>query len=252
MLFFEAPCKPLKEKSEAVYNVSTNLVRELLSAPKAACINRVQDLVKNQLEFVMNNPGAVNSLMSITEHDYYTYTHSVNVAIYLVGLGEEMKLSRDEIQRLSLGGMLHDLGKSKISLEIINCTTKLSEEQFTEMKNHPSFGLEILKTIDPDASMVPAECYGAILHHHERFDGGGYPEPGMKGKNIPLFGRMTKITDVFDALTTKRSYKPEMSSFEALNLMKDKMIHEFDPDIFNKFLVMMADFSAEMRHKVTP
>ncbi len=242
--------RPIAEKSEAVYKVSTSLVDELLAAPKAACITRVKDLVANQLEFVMANPGAVNSLMSITEHDYYTYTHSVNVAIYLVGLGEMMKLTRQEIQYLSLGGMLHDLGKARISLEIINCTTKLTEAQFEEMKKHPRFGIEVLKSVDPDGQMVPRVCYDAILHHHERFNGGGYPFPSMNGKDIPLFGRMTKVCDVFDALTTKRSYKAEMSSFEALTLMRDKMIEEFDPDVFGEFLRMMANYSEDMRKRL--
>jgi HD-GYP domain-containing protein (c-di-GMP phosphodiesterase class II) len=238
--------KPLKEKSEAVYVVSTNLINDLLNEPKAANINKVKDMVSNQLEFVMNNPGAVNSLMSITEHDYYTYTHSMNVAIYLVGLGGALELSSQEIQEISLGGMLHDLGKAKISLDIINCTGKLSEDQFTEMMQHPEFGVEMLRLIDKDLKMVPENCYMAILHHHEKFSGGGYPCK-LCGKEIHLYGRMTKVCDVFDALTTKRSYKEAMTSFEALRLMKEKMSGEFDPDIFEAFLKLMADYSKFQR-----
>lgn len=241
--------KHINEKSEAVYAVSTNIVNDLLEAPKAQSINKVKHMVSNQIEFVMKNPGAVNSLMSITEHDYYTYTHSVNVAIYLVGLGEQMQLSSDEIRNLSLGGMLHDLGKSKISLEIINCTTKLTDEQFEEMQKHPDLGVEILKQLDEDEQMVPKECYYAIHHHHERFCGGGYPNK-LAGKDIHLYGRMTKVCDVFDALTTKRSYKNEMSSFDSLKLMKDKMSDEFDPDVFDHFLKLMANYSEEQRRKV--
>lgn len=240
--------KPIHEKSEAVYTISTNIVNELLQAPKAASINKVKNMVDNQLEFVMKNPGAVQSLMSITEHDYYTYTHSVNVAIYLVGLGEQMQLSSDEIRELSLGGMLHDLGKAKISLEIINCTGKLSDEQFEEIKKHPEFGIQILESIDKDQDMVPKNCYYAILDHHEKFVGGGYP--GCKeGKDIHLYGRMTKVCDVFDALTTKRSYKEEMSAFDSLSLMKAKMMDEFDPEIFEHFLKLMAEYSTNERGK---
>jgi putative nucleotidyltransferase with HDIG domain len=238
--------KPIREKSEAVYTVSTNLVNDLLNEPKAANINKVKNMVDNQLEFVMNNPGAVNSLMSITEHDYYTYTHSMNVAIYLVGLGEEMKMSSEEIRELSLGGMLHDLGKAKIPLEIINSTGKLTEEEFNTMKKHPEYGVEILKKLDEGHDMVPKSCYYAILHHHERFVGGGYPEKKC-GHEIHLFGRMTKVCDVFDALTTKRSYKDAMSSFDALVLMKEKMADDFDPEIFENFLRLMADYSKYQR-----
>lgn len=233
--------KPINEKSEAVFTVSSNLVQDLLNEPKAAGINKMKGMVDSQMEFVMNNEGAVDSLMSITEHDYYTYTHSVNVAIYLVGLGKQMGLTQDEIQMLSLGGMLHDLGKAKISLEIINSTGKLTDEQFDEMQKHPEFGVELLKKIDK-ANKIPKECYFAILHHHEKFCGGGYP-CGHEGKDIHLYGRMTKICDVFDALSTKRTYKEAMSSFDSLKLMKEKMMHEFDPDIFDEFLQLMANFS---------
>lgn len=238
--------KPMQEKSEAVYAVTTNLINDLLNEPKAASINKVKDMVGNQLDFVMSNPGAVNSLMSITEHDYYTYTHSMNVAIYLVGLGGEMNLSSQEIQELSLGGMLHDLGKAKISLDIINSTGKLTDEEFQEMMQHPQFGVDMLQTIDSEHKMVPQSCYMAILHHHEKFSGGGYPCK-LCGKDIHLFGRMTKVCDVFDALTTKRSYKEAMTSFEALRLMKDKMYGEFDPDVFDAFLRLMADYSKFQR-----
>lgn len=234
--------KPLEEKSEAVYTISHNLVNDLLNEPKAASINKVKDMVGHQLDYVMNNPGAVNSLMSITEHDYYTYTHSVNVAIYLVGLGQEMELSSEEIQNLSLGGMLHDLGKAKISLDIINSTGKLTEEQFKEMQQHPDFGVKLLKEIDAANNMVPTDCYFAISDHHEKFAGGGYPSCKC-GKEIHLFGRMTKVCDVFDALTTKRSYKDAMTSFDSLKLMKDKMMSEFDPEIFDHFLKLMASYS---------
>jgi HD-GYP domain-containing protein (c-di-GMP phosphodiesterase class II) len=238
--------KPLQEKSEAVYAVTTNLINDLLNEPKAASINKVKDMVGNQLDFVMSNPGAVNSLMSITEHDYYTYTHSMNVAIYLVGLGGEMEMSTQEIQELSLGGMLHDLGKAKISLEIINSTGKLTDDEFKEMMQHPQFGVDMLKAIDSEHQMVPQNCYMAILHHHEKFSGGGYPCK-LHGKDIHIYGRMTKVCDVFDALTTKRSYKEAMTSFEALRLMKDKMYGEFDPDVFDAFLKLMAGYSKFQR-----
>jgi HD-GYP domain-containing protein (c-di-GMP phosphodiesterase class II) len=85
-------------------------------------------------------------------------------------------------------------------------------------------------------------CFYAISDHHEKFCGGGYPK-GCAGEDIHLFGRMTKVCDVFDALSTKRSYKDAMSSFDSLKLMKDKMMHEFDPNIFDEFLRLMADFS---------
>jgi HD-GYP domain-containing protein (c-di-GMP phosphodiesterase class II) len=233
--------KPIVEKSQAVFTVSSNLVQDLLNEPKAASINKMKSLVDDQMGFVMSNPGAVQSLMSITEHDYYTYTHSVNVAIYLVGLGEQMKLTSEEIHMLSLGGMLHDLGKAKISLEIINSTGKLTDEEFDEMQKHPDYGVELLEKIDK-ISKVPKKCFFAISDHHERFCGGGYPK-GCAGEDIHLFGRMTKVCDVFDALSTKRSYKDAMTSFDSLKLMKEKMIHEFDPNVFDEFLRLMVGFS---------
>ncbi|MBF0245164.1 MAG: HD-GYP domain-containing protein [Planctomycetes bacterium] len=241
--------KPLQEKSDAVYTVSASLVNDLLESPKAQNISRIRDMVGNQLEYVMKNPGAVNSLMSITEHDYYTYTHSVNVAIYLVGLGKELKLSSQEIQELSLGGMLHDLGKSKISLDIINSTGKLTEEEFKEMQRHPELGVALLKELDAASNMVPQNCYFTILHHHEKQCGGGYP-CGMAGNDIHIYGRMCKVCDIFDALSTKRSYKEAMTTFDAIKLMKDKMISELDPEIFERFIGLMVNFSESERRKL--
>jgi HD-GYP domain-containing protein (c-di-GMP phosphodiesterase class II) len=114
------------------------------------------------------------------------------------------------------------------------------------MMQHPEIGVDMLKAIDEQHNMVPKNCYMAILHHHEKFSGGGYPCK-LTGKDIHLFGRMTKVCDVFDALTTKRSYKEAMTSFEALRLMKEKMYGEFDPDVFDAFLRLMADYSKFQR-----
>ena len=170
----------------------------------------------------------------------------MNVAIYLVGLGGQMDMSSEEIKELSLGGMLHDLGKAKIPLEIINSTGKLTEEEFKIMQGHPEFGVEILRKLDSAHNMVPKNCYFAISDHHEKFEGGGYPAKKC-GCDIHIYGRMTKVCDVFDALTTKRSYKDAMTSFDALILMKEKMSGEFDPEIFDHFLRLMADYSKFQR-----
>lgn len=238
--------KDMNEKSEAVYTVTTNLINDLLNEPKAAGIAKVKGMVGHQMDFVMQNPGAVNSLMSITSHDYYTYTHSMNVAIYLVGLGGQLKMTSDEIREISLGGMLHDLGKASISLDIINAKGKLTDEEFKEMMSHPELGVKLLRELDPGGDHIPEKCYHSVLEHHEKYCGGGYPG-NLKGEQIHLYGRMTQVCDIFDALTTKRPYKDAMTSFDALRMMKDKMMQEFDPDIFDAFLRLMADYSKFQR-----
>lgn len=241
--------RSMKERSEAVYATTTALMDDLLESPNAPNILRVQGSIQSQMRLVHKNPGALHSMMSLTSHDYYTYTHSVNVSVYLTALAKRMELSRRETTEVALGGMLHDLGKAKVALEIINFPGKLDEKQFEEIKKHPRLGVELLKALDPEQKMVPVDCYHAIEQHHEKFCGKGYPSGDLKGKDIHLYGRMTKVTDVFDAISTRRSYKNAMSAFETLNIMKTVMLKEFDPEILEHFIHVMADYSDKVREE---
>jgi HD-GYP domain-containing protein (c-di-GMP phosphodiesterase class II) len=133
-----------------------------------------------------------------------------------------------------MAAVLHDLGKSKIDYEIINKNGKLSDEEFAHMKCHPAFGHEIALKLGIDDERI----LSGIRHHHEKIQGGGYPD-NLKGEQISYFARIIGVCDVFDALSTKRSYKDPMSSFESLLLMKQQMSEHLDMDIVNAFIKML-------------
>jgi len=174
-------------------------------------------------------------IAKLTSKDYYTYTHSVNVGLYCMTYGIKIEKPQEECRQLGLGGMLHDVGKSQISDALINKNGKLTDSEFEEMKKHSPLGEEILKDM---------KCYSQPVvqmagQHHEQWKGGGYPR-GLMGEEIAFPARVCKVMDVYDALTTRRSYKKALSPFDALTLMKKQMINHFDPVVLDNFIRLMG------------
>ncbi|WP_294966109.1 HD domain-containing phosphohydrolase [Sulfurimonas sp.] len=137
--------------------------------------------------------------MNIATHDYYTHTHYINVSIYALSLGSFLGLKADEISELGEAALLHGLGKSKIDVDIINKSTKLSDEEFKEVKKHPTLGY----TLGLKLGIKNRNVLEGIRHHNEKMNGKGYPF-GLRGENIPYYARIIGICDIFDALGTKR------------------------------------------------
>jgi HD-GYP domain-containing protein (c-di-GMP phosphodiesterase class II) len=173
--------------------------------------------------------------MRIATYDYYTHTHSINVAIYALSLGSFLNFKSDELSELGEAALLHDLGKSKVDTSIINKNGKLSDKEFQEIKKHPALGY----TIGLKLGIKNRKVLEGIRHHHEKMNGTGYPF-GMRGESIPYYARIIAICDIFDALTSKRSYKESMSSFEAFLLMKTKMKGELDTELLNNMIKMFS------------
>ena len=157
---------------------------------------------------ILHDDYAIKSLMSIATHDYYTHTHSINVAIYALSLGSFMKLKPDALSELGEAALLHDLGKSKIDAAIINKNGKLTDQEYAEMKKRPSLGY----TIGLKLGIKNRKILEGIRHHHEKMDGTGYPFR-MRGEAIPYYARIIGLCDIFDALTSRRSYKEPMVPF---------------------------------------
>jgi putative nucleotidyltransferase with HDIG domain len=154
----------------------------------------------------------------VLSYDYYTYSHSVNVCLYAIAIGKKLSLSDSELSELAHGAILHDIGKSKISDKILNKEGPLDEAEFETMKTHTTVGEAILEKLG-EKSKIKLD---SVLSHHEKMDGSGYPQ-GLKGEEIPYYAQIIAVADVFDALTTKRSYKEALGSFAALRIMRDKM-----------------------------
>lgn len=227
---------PQKTKNRIVYNTTSSLVNTLFESEiTQEKIQETKDSVIAMMQSVIADEITIRSLMEVSSYDYYTYTHCVNVAVYSVGLGKEMGLSGSELERLGCGGILHDLGKSKIDINIVNKQGKLDEEELLAMRKHPSLGYEILKNMDEKDPII----LGMVRHHHEKLNAQGYPD-GLHGKDLDLYTRIVAIADIFDALTTKRSYKPALSTFDALTLMRKNMKEELDPRLLDLFVLMMG------------
>lgn len=166
--------------------------------------------------------------------DSYTYGHSMRVAYFSLVTGREMGLSDEEIRELELSALFHDIGKIGTPDMVLNKPSRLTEEEFLIMKKHPELSAEILSEY-PIFQKVAVNA----RHHHERFDGRGYPE-GLKGEGIPLFARIILIADTFDAMTSTRSYRkglPYEVAFEELHQFTGS---QFDPKCVDAFVKGMA------------
>ncbi|MCJ7792059.1 MAG: diguanylate cyclase [Dehalococcoidia bacterium] len=175
--------------------------------------------------------SAVYALVSAVEtRDPYTYGHSKKVKTYAVALAEAVGLSPDEVSKLSTAALLHDIGKIGIPDNVLNKKGKLNGENWEAIKAHPRLGANIVSSIP---NLVP--CASSILHHHERWDGGGYPE-GLKGEEIPLGARILAIADSFEAMTSPRPYRPAWSLEEVVKELRQGAGTQFDPKLVEVFI----------------
>ncbi|MFY9142555.1 HD-GYP domain-containing protein [Sulfuricurvum sp.] len=226
---------PTEQKARLVYEKAAEAIDSMFKNPESLeNVKNVQPVVNNFIEIILHDNSAVESLMKITAHDYYTHTHSINVSIYTLSLGSFLGISGKDLEVLGMAAILHDLGKSKIDYEVINKNGKLTDEEFNHMKGHPAFGHEIALKL----GITDERILSGIRHHHEKVEGGGYPD-NLKGDQISQFARIIGTCDVFDALSTKRSYKDPMSSFESLLLMKQQMKGHLDMSMVDAFIKML-------------
>ncbi len=227
----------VEEASRLAYDLSLHVMERVFERPEAETMSRAKDVIITAADLIMNDDRALLALLSLAKHDYYTYTHSCNVGLFSIGLMKQLlKEGQDhDIYALGAAFFFHDLGKIEVGLNIINKPGKLSEEEWEQMRRHPQYGFDILgKT-----GFLTDEARRVVLQHHERFDGSGYPEH-LTAKDIHLYGRVCAITDVFDALTSERSYKKRLTPFEAARIMLDDMEGHFDPGLVRRFIQMFA------------
>jgi putative nucleotidyltransferase with HDIG domain len=171
---------------------------------------------------------------SIESSDSYTHGHCERVADYALAVARGLGLNDGQQTTIRIGAYLHDLGKVKVPHEILNKPGKLTDEEFGVIRMHPIWGVELLATVE-----FPWDIKPIIRWHHERYDGTGYPDR-LQGDEIPLSAQIICIADVFDALTTTRSYRPAMSRVEALSRMADSR-HWWRADVYTAFMGSVAE-----------
>lgn len=227
----------LPEKTQVLYDCAHNVVREFMSNPNAGeVIPRSETLVNNLVKFIFEDDTSFSYFLKASSFDYHTYTHSVNVFVYSVTLAQF--LGHDDpafLHDFGTGALLHDIGKSRVPADVLNCKGALSDAQWGLMKKHPEWGHDILKKQGVTNEIV----LRVTRHHHEKLSGGGYPD-GLRAAQLPYYVRIATICDIFDALTTRRSYKNALNSFPALKLMQDEFKGQIDPEIFSSFVRMMS------------
>ena len=199
---------------------------------QAISAEQVAPLVEEISNSVMRSPNALISLARLKTRDDYTYLHSVAVCALMVALGKQLGLDTAALREAGMAGLLHDLGKAAIPLEILNKPGRLTDAEFAVVRHHPAAGHDLLR----QASSVPEMAMDVCLHHHERHDGAGYPH-GLKGDQISLHARMGAVCDVYDAITSNRPYKAGWSPADSIRHMAQwARDGQFDNRVFQAFV----------------
>lgn len=228
---------PLDEKIDIIYTSTSQLANSLYENPEALeNVQRSKKVVDPILQTIFHHENTIKSFIKIIGYDYYTHTHSLNVSIYSLCLGTELGLEEKKLKDLGCAALLHDLGKSSIDHNIVNKPASLSQEEFEMMKRHPALGYDIALNIGINDKNI----LDGIRHHHEKLDGNGYPD-GLREDEISLFPRIIGICDIFDALTTQRSYKRALRSYDAIFMMKTHMHRHLDIKIIDTFIKMLHE-----------
>ena len=236
---------PLSAKCNVLQDLTTHLSQELFEKPSAFAIQRQRENVSRLVDFTLREPTALRGLLTLTHHDYYTYTHSVNVGLYALTIASEHFQGTGKrphsLTEVATGFFLHDIGKSQIPSHVINKNGPLTEEEWVEMRNHPIYGYRLL---DSEQSLSP-EVGVVVLQHHERLSGDGYPHR-LSGDKVHLYARICTVADAYDALTSHRSYKPTFTPYKAFSIMKHEVNTQFDPDVFATFVRLMLKKSGKL------
>ena len=228
------------ELFRAQYNESVNSVKDILhdiSSGKNIDIKKVNDVSDSIISRINENRDIVSSINQMRSADDYTYTHSVNVSLLCMLIGKWFKFDYEKVKSLVYAGFLHDIGKGRISSEILNKPGPLTKDEFEEMKKHSQYGYKIAENIpNLDEGILKG-----ILMHHERDDGSGYPY-GLKGDQIHEFAKIIAVADIYDAMTSNRSYRGKESPFEVFELMEKDTFGILDHKVTNIFLKNIASY----------
>lgn len=224
-----------RRKTFAMKEDAKIVMKELLDDPRSGeKIKEAKNVVTTLVNAVLDNSEMLFNMVTLSKYDYYTYTHCVNVATLSIGLAVAVGLEKTLVESLGIGAILHDIGKTAIPAELINKQGRLNEFEFMRVKEHVREGGMLLE----GNKDIPKESFDAVLQHHEKLSGKGYPGH-LKGDDIKLFGRIAAIADCYDALTTQRSYKPALKPFDALTILaKEK--NDFDRPLLKEFIGMLG------------
>lgn len=204
---------------------------------KKIILTEINNEVDSLIDEIIDNDNILARIRELEEKDDYTFNHSLNVSMLATMLGKWMRYSQKQIKQLAIAGLFHDIGKLKINDNIINKPGKLTDEEFKKIKEHSIYGYNILK----ETVGISKNISLAVLQHHEREDGSGYPL-GLKGNQIHEYAKIIAICDTYDAMTSNRVYKSKKSPFFAAEILRDEGFNILDPKMTRVFLDKIAGF----------
>ncbi|MDI7259450.1 MAG: HD-GYP domain-containing protein [Thermodesulfobacteriota bacterium] len=233
-----------KRQSKEVYFKSVNLVKEVMDNVKnqrVVNIRKAKRFMQNAVNAIIQDDSTLLGLANIKNYDEYTFNHSVNVAIYAIAIGQRIGIPKKHLSHLGMAGLFHDIGKTKISKEILNKTGKLNAEEWETIRSHPVVGTEIVMRMKEWGELSTRMIHGAF-EHHLRYDLTGYPRLTRK-RRVTLFGRIIALSDFYDALGRPRVYNrfPYVSE-KILGLMMERGGKDFDPILVKVFVNMIGIF----------
>lgn len=212
--FYEDTIDTIKQAFETTY------------LTKSVSVNRINKLVKDRIQPLIDAHRAIGFLYKIRVYCDYTYRHSINVAIISGIIGRSIGMKPDNIRNVVMAGLLHDIGKLFIKKEILSKPGKLTKQEMATIQEHANLGYQMLMN-------YPHLCEDiklGVMQHHERFDGSGYPL-GLKQDEISLYGRVIAVADIYDAMTTDRVYRRKVSPFCAADTIAKQMYRQLDPEV---------------------
>jgi HD-GYP domain-containing protein (c-di-GMP phosphodiesterase class II) len=202
-----------------------------------AKVNKTKVLISHIVEEILENKDTMVNLIDLKFYDDYTFFHSVNVAVLSILVGAEFGLAKTELFNVGLASILHDIGKMFVDKDVLNKPGKLTIDEYEAVKQHPSFGFNYLK----ESYEIPASVYVAVLQHHERYDGTGYPMKKSK-QEISIISRIICVADVYDALTSSRPYRKALLPSEAMEYIMANGGTMFDLELTKIFARKVAPF----------
>lgn len=230
------PAMPAERRMDILRQSAMLVVDDLFEHPTPENVNRSVKMVGSFVYVMMKEPSAYLLLAKLSTHDPYTLQHSVGTAVHCIILAKKVGITDEkDLLEVGMAGLLHDIGKVHVKKEIINKQGPLDELEWEEMRQHSQEGYEILKS-NPELS---ERTKRAVLEHHENGNGTGYPS-GKKDAEIDIFSKIVCICDVFNALTTDRTYAQARSTFDAFQFMKEKLMHKIDADLFKQLVLVYS------------
>lgn len=232
-----ANLEPIKE--ETLFQ-ARGLVKKyfaLLKQSKSVDLAEIKSVIGDIVDQIIRNPNVVYNMVDIRSHDNYTYAHSVNVCVISVMVGIALNLNRKQLETLGIGALMHDIGKILIDNRILNKPTKLEPKEAELVRKHAKDGYDLLKK----KANINFLSSHVVFQHHEREDGSGYPR-GLIGKRIHSFSKIVAVVDAYDAMTSNRVYQKEITSQQALEVIKVDAGRKFDPAVVEAFIHVVAPF----------